>query len=97
MNSNLESVAPATGPRVVEITEMELRERLNSGERDWLLALLSAKPGVRDAFYGGDDSHRLVVAHDVRELSVTALLEFLLRCGFYAQPAALRLVREGRT
>jgi len=75
---------------MVELTELELRERLNSAERDWLLALLKAKPGVVDAFYGREDSHRLVVAHDVRQVSVTALLDYLFRCGFYAQPAALR-------
>src|SRR5262245_43049098 len=49
--------------RDLRFSTIELRERLEGLERDWLVGRLRATRGVRDIEYGGDDGRRLVIEH----------------------------------
>jgi hypothetical protein len=63
---------------------IELRERLDGLERDWLDCRLRATRGVRDIEYRGD-GRRLVIEHDVAELSRVELVDVFFRCGLPAR------------
>jgi hypothetical protein len=71
--------------RDLRISTIELSERLEGLERDWLVGRLRATRGVRDIEYSGDDGRRLVVEHDAAELSRVELVDMLFRCGLPAR------------
>jgi hypothetical protein len=69
----------------LRISTIELSERLEGLERDWLVGRLRATRGVRDIEYRGDDGRRLVVEHDAAELSRVELVDVFFRCGLPAR------------
>jgi len=71
--------------RDLRFSTIELRERLDGLERDWLVGRLRATRGVRDIEYRGDDGRRLVVEHDAAELSRFELVDVFYRCGLPAR------------
>jgi hypothetical protein len=71
--------------RDLRFSTIELRERLDGFERDWLVGRLKATRGVRDIEYRGDDGRRLVVEHDAAELSRVELVDVFYRCGLPAR------------
>ncbi len=71
--------------RDLRISTIELRERLDGLERDWLVGRLRATRGVHDIEYRGNDGRGLVVEHDAAELSRVELLDILVRCGLPAR------------
>ena len=70
--------------RDLRISTIELSERLEGLERDWLVGRLRATRGVRDIEYRGD-GRRLVVEHDAAELSRVELVDVFFRCGLPAR------------
>jgi hypothetical protein len=77
--------------RDVRISTIELSERLDGLERDWLVGRLRATRGVRDIEYRGDDGRRVVVEHDAAELSRVELVDVFFRCGLPARALHPRL------
>ena len=71
--------------RDLRISTIELSERLEGLERDWLVGRLRATRGVRDIVYRGDDGRRLVVEHDAAQLSRVELVDVFFRCGLSAR------------
>jgi len=77
--------------RNLKTCQIDLRERLDGLERDWLIGRLVSKRSVLDAVYSDEDSHRLIIEYDADLVNGTDLLEFLYMCGLHAQPAPARL------
>jgi len=68
--------------RNLEISEIELRERLNALESEWLIGRLTAKDGVRRAAYGRDG--KVVVEYDADVVNSADIVSFLYVCGLRA-------------
>jgi hypothetical protein len=73
--------------RNLKTTELEIRERLNGLERDWLIGRLVSKTGVRTATYSHADPHRLTIEYDADLFNMVELLDFLYLCGLRGRPS----------
>ena len=73
--------------------EIQVRERLNGLERDWIAGRLLGKRGVVDVEYRDEASPELVVEYDADLLTGADLLSFLHVCGLRAKRSTkLRVV-----
>ena len=59
-------------------SEIELRERLNALESEWVIGRLTAKSGVRRADYGNGT---VVVEYDADVVKTADIVSFLNVCG----------------
>jgi hypothetical protein len=71
--------------RDLRYSTIELAQRLDGLERDWLVDRLRATRGVRDITSPGDDGRRLVVEHDAAELSRVELVDVFYGYGLPAR------------
>ena len=65
--------------RNLATSEIELRERLNTLESEWVIGKLTAKRGVRRANYGRDGT--VVVEYDADVVDTADIVSFLNVCG----------------
>lgn len=68
--------------RNLAVSEIELRERLNALESEWVIGKLTAKRGVRRAKYDRDGT--LVVEYDADVVDSSEIVSFLYMCGLTA-------------
>jgi len=64
--------------RNLAVSEIELRERLNTLESEWVIGKLTAKSGVRRADYGDGT---VVVEYDADIVKTADIVSFLNVCG----------------
>jgi len=67
--------------RNLATSEIELRERLNVLESEWVIGRLTAKSGVRRADYGNGT---VVVEYDADVVKTADIVSFLRVCGLTA-------------
>jgi len=79
--------------RNLAISEIELRERLNALESEWVIGKLTAKRGVRRANYGRDGT--VVVEYDADVVDSTDIVSFLYMCGLTATGRSSARGRRG--
>ena len=68
--------------RNLATSEIELRERLNALESEWVIGKLTAKRGVRRADYGRDGT--VIVEYDADVVDSADIVSFLYTCGLTA-------------
>jgi hypothetical protein len=73
---------PPCDLRNLEISEIELREQLNTLESEWVVGRLMAKSGIRRADYGRDG--RVIVEYDADVIKSADIVSFLYMCGLRA-------------
>lgn len=69
--------------------DLEVRERLNGLEKDWVTGLLVSRNGVNGALWRGENGLRLSVEYDADVVSGDELLDLLQTCALHAKPAPL--------
>jgi hypothetical protein len=79
--------------RNLAISEIELRERLNPLESEWVIGKLTAKRGVRRANYGRDGT--VVVEYDADVIDSADIVSFLYVCGLTATGKSSARGRRG--
>ena len=75
--------------RNLKNADIELRDRLNSLEREWLVGRLVSKRGIEGAEYDSRDPSLLSVEYDADLLTNDDLLDFFYIWGLHAEPAPL--------
>ena len=68
--------------------DLEVRERLNDPEKNWVLGLLVSRAGVNGALWRGGDALRLSVEYDADVINGLELVDLLQVCGLHAKRAA---------
>jgi hypothetical protein len=71
--------------------ELEVRDRLNGPEKNWVIGMLVARPGVNGALWRGANGLRLSVEYDADVVNGPELLDVLQTCGLHAKPARVGL------
>lgn len=66
----------------LKASEIELRQRLPTPERDWLVGALRARPGIAGATCASDARH-LTIQYDGDRLVSDDLVAFLNQCGVW--------------
>ena len=68
---------------------LDVRERLNGSEKNWILGLLGSRSGVNGALWRGEDGLMLSVQYDAEVINGPDLLDLLQTWGVHARPAPL--------
>lgn len=71
--------------------DLEVRERLNTLEKSWVIGRLVSRTGVSGASWR--DEPRITVEYDADVLNGAELLDLLQTCGLHARPARQRMLR----
>ena len=69
--------------------DLEVRERLNGLERNWVIGMLVSRNGVSGALWRGENGFRLSVEYDADVVNGPEILDLLQTCGLHAKPAPL--------
>lgn len=69
----------------VHTFEIELQERVEGLERDWLIGRLLAQRGVRGAAYSERESRRLFVQYDAGVVNGAEIMTHLYVCGLWCR------------
>jgi hypothetical protein len=92
----LERNAPAMGDDMawdglqdLRAAHVDVRERLNDSEKNWVLGLLVSRSGVNGALWRGENGLRLSVEYDADVINALELIDLLQACGLHAKAAPL--------
>ena len=71
--------------------DLEIRERLNGCDKNWVIGMLVSRNGVNGAAWRDDNGLRLSVEYDADVVNGPELLDLLQTCGLHAKRAPAKL------
>jgi len=71
--------------------DLEVRERLNGRDKNWVIGMLVSRNGVNGAAWRDDNGLRLSVEYDADVVNGPELLDLLQTCGLHAKRASAKL------
>lgn len=71
--------------------DLEVRERLNGRDKNWVIGMLVSRNGINGAAWRDDNGLRLSVEYDADVVNGPELLDLLQTCGLHAKRASAKL------